>query len=135
MIRIATTDDVEFLVAHDHEVPAELMRRKVADGQVYVVTSEDGQILGWLRYGLFWDLIPFMNMLYMLEPNRRKGYGRRLVERWELDMRERGYEQVMTSTLSNEEAQHFYRHLGYVDAGAFVLPGEPAELIFQKSIH
>ena len=134
MIRTATTDDVEFLVVHDHEVPMELMRRKVADGQVYVTTSEDGRILGWLRYGLFWDLIPFMNMLYMLEPNRRKGYGRRLVERWERDMRERGYEQVMTSTLSNEEAQHFYRHLGYMDAGALLLPGESAELIFRKSI-
>lgn len=40
----------------------------------------------------------------------------------------------MTSSLSNEEAQHFYRKLNYVDSGALLLPEEPLEIIFVKKL-
>ncbi len=133
MIRLATIDDLEFLIRHDHHVLREVMQGKIADSQVYMALDRDDTV-GWLRYGLFWDLVPFMNMLYLLEPYRRKGLGRHLVERWEEDMRERGFEYVLTSTQSDEEGQHFYRRLGYVDSGALLLPGEPTELILRKDI-
>ena len=134
MIRMAIGDDLEFLLQHDHGIPCELVQRKIAESEIYVMTAEGGEIIGWLRYGLFWDLVPFMNMLYLLEPHRRKGFGRQLVGRWEQDMRERGFEFVLTSTQSNEEAQHFYRRLGYVDSGVLLLPGDPAEIILRKDI-
>jgi len=134
MIRIATIDDLEFVAAHDRHVTREVMARKIADARVYVISSEDEDIIGWLRYGLFWDSIPFMNMLFILEPHRRKGFGRQLVERWERDMREQGFDLVLTSTQSDEEAQHFYRRLGYVDAGVLLLPDEPAEIIMRKQL-
>ncbi len=40
----------------------------------------------------------------------------------------------MTSTLSAESAQQFYRKLGYIDAGCLLLPGESAEIFFTKQI-
>lgn len=40
----------------------------------------------------------------------------------------------MTSTLSNENAQHFYRKLGYRDSGGLLLPNEPLEIIFVKNL-
>ncbi|MCS4464928.1 hypothetical protein JTT01_16190 [Clostridium botulinum] len=49
-------------------------------------------------------------------------------------MKSKGYELVMTSTLSNEQAQHFYRKLGYKDVGSLLLDDEPLEIIFTKSI-
>lgn len=134
MIRLAGIDDLDFLLEHDHGLPRELVERKIANRQVYFATGSDDEPVGWLRYGLFWDMIPFMNMLYILEPHRRHGIGRQLVERWEQDMRELGYDSVLTSTFSNEEAQHFYRKLGYVDSGVLLLPDEPAELILRKQI-
>ena len=45
-----------------------------------------------------------------------------------------GYESVMTSTLSNEQAQFFYRRLGYTDCGSLLLPGEALEIIFRKNL-
>lgn len=132
-IRLAQEADLAFLSEHDHELPDGLLARKIADSQIYVAAA-GGQIVGWLRYGLLWDTVPFMNMLYILEPNRRGGIGRQLVGRWEQDMRERGFSLVMTSTLSNEHGQHFYRKLNYLDTGALVLPGEPAELLLRKHL-
>jgi len=75
-----------------------------------------------------------MNMLWV-EPNQRgTGIGRQLVEFWEEKMRTRGFSQVLTSTLADEQAQHFYRKLGYADTGALILPGEPLEIFFRKGL-
>ena len=73
-------------------------------------------------------------MLYLLEPFRHLGYGRQLVEYWEKQMKKIGCKKILTTTMSNESAQHFYRKLGYVDIGGFVLPGEPLELMLYKEL-
>ena len=94
----------------------------------------DGEYEGWLRFNLFWDNIPFMNLLYLSEDQRGKGYGTKMVEFWEREMAEQGFGFVLTSTQSDEEAQFFYRKLGYTDRGALVLPDEPLEIIFYKNV-
>jgi predicted N-acetyltransferase YhbS len=76
-----------------------------------------------LRWGKFWDEIPFMNMLFVDSQERRRGAGRRLVQHWETTMRLAGHTQVLTSTLADEPAQHFYRRLGFTDGGGLLLPG------------
>ena len=44
---------------------------------------------------------------------------------WENEMRKLGYKMVMTSTQVDEQAQHFYRKLGYVDRGSICLDNTP----------
>ena len=48
-----------------------------------------------------------------------------------------GYGMLMTSTQVDEDAQHFYRKLGYKDCGGFVVdvPGyeQPMEMIMIKA--
>jgi ribosomal protein S18 acetylase RimI-like enzyme len=98
------------------------------------VIRDNSQPVGWLRYGYLWDTVPFMNMLFIAEEKRRKKLGTKLVTYWEKEMQKRGHGMIMTSTQSNEQAQHFYRRLGYQDAGALLLPGEALEIIFLKSL-
>ena len=45
-----------------------------------------------------------------------------------------GYEMVLTSTLSSEQAQFFYRKNGYADCGSLLLPGEVLEIILRKEL-
>lgn len=40
----------------------------------------------------------------------------------------------MTSTLSNEEAQLFYRKIGYKDIGSLIYELEPLEIILLKKL-
>ena len=94
----------------------------------------DGVFAGWLRWNLFWDEIPFMNMLYFLEDYRGKGYGTQMVRFWESEMVKLGYDKVMTSSQANEFAQHFYRNLGYQDAGSFFPFCNDLEIIFTKEL-
>lgn len=133
MIRAATQGDLPWLTEHDRHIGADEMRESVQRGRI-LLAEQDGQNVGWLRWSLFWDEIPFMNMLYLLEGYRRQGLGRVLVSRWEEDMRRMGHRRVMTSTQANEDGQHFYRRLDYQDAGALLLPGEPLEIVFIKEL-
>lgn len=132
-IRTAKLDDISRLAQHDRHISAQELERSVRLGRVYVAQAQD-EFAGWLRYNLFWDNTPFMNLLYVLEDYRGKGFGRALAEHWEAQMKLAGYQAVMTSTQSNEYAQHFYERLGYAAVGGFLPPGEPYELILAKKL-
>lgn len=132
MIRYANEKDFLIVRKYDKHIRETELVTAIKAKRVFVMYHEDC-FAGWLRYNLFWDEIPFMNMLYLLEEYRGKGYGGRLVDVWEKEMRDGGYQMVLTSTLSNEQAQLFYRKKGYIDCGSLVLPGEPLEIIFRKN--
>jgi ribosomal protein S18 acetylase RimI-like enzyme len=130
-IRYAKKDDCFWLIEHDKQISEKILKTKIENLEVYVVEN-NGEMIGWLRYNLFWDNIPFMNMIYFLEEYRRMGIGTKLVKHWENEMKQKGYENVLTSTQSNEEAQHFYRKMGYEEIGGFKFLDDPYEIIFQK---
>lgn len=75
-----------------------------------------------------------MNMIWVDEQYRGKGVGKQVVLLWEDQMKQNGFKLVMTSTQANEEAQHFYRNLGYRDAGCLLLENEPMEIILTKKL-
>ena len=134
IIRLATDGDLPFLSEHDLHISLSELDSAIRLGRVLLLETAEGAPIGWLRWNLFWDNTPFMNLLYLLEDYRLKGYGRTLVSHWEALMREQGHTAVLTSTQANEGAQHFYRHLGYEDVGGFLLPGETYELIMHKAL-
>lgn len=135
-IRYVQPSDKEFWYSHDRHLPEPGFMEKVNTARGYVLL-EDGIPRGLLRYGLFWDNTPFCNLLFVEAAYRNKGYGRRLMEHWEKDMERQGYGMLMTSTQVDENAQHFYRKLGYKDCGGFVvdIPGyeQPMELFLIKA--
>ena len=106
---------------------------KIERGEILVAWLGDVRV-GWLRWSYFWDAIPFMNLLYVVESERGRSIGKALVLKWETLMRSNGVERVLTSTLSNETAQHFYRKLGYRDTGSLLLPDEALEIILTKTL-
>jgi len=133
IIRHAKIADYSWLKEHDKHISEETLKTKIESKEIYVA-QENNELIGWLRYNLFWDNIPFMNLIYFLEKYRRNGFGRKLVNHWENEMKEKGYKNVLTSTLSTEEAQHFYRKMGYTEIGGFKYLDEALEMIFCKKI-
>jgi ribosomal protein S18 acetylase RimI-like enzyme len=133
-IRYADRGDLTYLERNDSHIAPDVLRDKVARREVIVVRV-DGQVVGWLRYGYWWDLVPFMNMLAVDEEERRKGYGSSMIAFWEAAMRQQGCEYVMTSTQADEQAQHLYRRLGYRDCGSLLFPGQtPLEVLLIKPL-
>jgi len=130
-IRYVKNNDYLWLKENDNHISEEILKKKIENNEILVIENY-GKIIGWLRYNLFWDNIPFMNMIYFLEEYRKIGLGKKLVEFWENEMKNNGYKNVLTSTQSNEDAQHFYRKLGYIEIGGFKYFNDPYEIMFQK---
>ncbi|GJM69699.1 N-acetyltransferase [Paenibacillus macerans] len=132
-IEIATEKDYKYIVDKDKHIPESLVRTKIKEKEIFILKELEREI-GWMRYGYFWDNIPFMNMLWIEEEFRGQGIGKKIVLHWEENMRQRGFKLVMTSTQSDEEAQHFYRKIGYRDAGCLILETQPLEVILTKNL-
>ena len=136
-IRIVTEADWENWRKYDAHILKEEFLNKVHLKRGYVI-CEDSQVIGVLRWNLFWDNVPFMTLIYFDEHYRNKGFGRKVMDFWENEMKKQGYEAVMTSTQVDEGAQHFYRKMGYQDCGCLVLniPAleQPMEMFFVKAL-
>lgn len=136
-IRYMQMDDKDFWFSLDKHLSEIEFVKKVRDKQGYILTENEKPI-GLLRYNLFWDNTPFCTMLFVDWNYQGMGYGRKLMQYWEDDMKLQGYGMILTSTQVDETAQHFYRKLGYKDCGGFVIdiPGyeQPMELFLVKSI-
>lgn len=133
MIRYANESDLEILKKYDKHICEAELKNSIKENRIIIMLNSNN-FMGWLRYNLFWDSIPFINMLYLLEGFRGKGYGKQLIHYWEEEMLKNHYKIVLTSTLSNEQAQFFYRKNGYVDCGSLLLPNEPLEIILLKNL-
>jgi GNAT superfamily N-acetyltransferase len=96
-IEFATIEkDYEYLAKNDWHIQPEIVEGKLQQNEILMI-KDSQRAVGWLRYGFFWDTIPFMNMLFVEESERGKGLGRKLVEFWECEMERRGYDKVIES--------------------------------------
>lgn len=136
-IRYVQLPDKEFWYSLDKHLPEREFIHKVSNKRGYILLDNNKPI-GLLRYNLFWDNTPFCTMLFIDCNYHRKGYGKKLMEHWEKDMKSQGYGVLLTSTQVDEEAQHFYRKLGYKDCGGFIINvpehEQPMELFLIKGI-
>lgn len=137
MIRYVEENDKEFWYRFDRHLSETEFEKKVRDRMGYIMV-ENTVSVGILRYQLFWDNIPFLTLLFIDWEWQRKGYGRKLLEYWEEEMKQLGYGMVMVSTQVDEEAQYFYRKLGYQDRGSLIIDvagyEQPMELFLIKKL-
>lgn len=136
-IRYVENSDKDFWFRLDKHLSEAEFEKKIRDKMGYVLLEDDKPI-GLLRYNLFWDNTPFCTMLYVDWEYHGKGYGKALMSYWEDEMKNVGYGMIMTSTQVDEDSQHFYRKLGYKDAGGFVVNipkyEQPMEMILIKEL-
>ena len=123
-IRLVTTEDEEFWFTVDRHLDRNEFNNKVYLKQGFVIEYENKPV-GVMRYNLFWDQIPFLNLIYIKDDFHNKGIGRQAMLSWEEEMRKLGHKLVMTSTMVEETSQHFYRKLNYTDCGCLVKNFEP----------
>jgi len=125
-IRYVSEMDKPFWFTLDKHLGEKEFELKIRDKRGYIINDGDKPV-GVMRYNLFWDNIPFLTLICFEESCRGKGFGRQAMLFWEAEMQELGYKMVMTSTQVDEQAQHFYRKMGYKDRGSFFLDNTPFE--------
>jgi len=59
MIRYASVEDLDILNKLDVHIALKELKNSIDQNRILVM-QEDGRLIGWLRYNLFWDNIPFI---------------------------------------------------------------------------
>ena len=127
MLRTATERDFSFLRAFSAGPNDEMLRAQIRDGRLRIIEST-GEPVGFLKFYVLWEVLPFIEVLMVREDWRRRGIGRDAVRSWEREMAAHSFQRALISTQADETAQEFWRRIGYRDCGALTLPGKPAEL-------
>ncbi|HEY6242511.1 MAG TPA: GNAT family N-acetyltransferase [Pyrinomonadaceae bacterium] len=134
-VRIAVDDDLAF-VGQDGYVASEVLRRKIAVGEVLIAESE-GMAVGYLRLEFLWSSIPYIGLIRVSEGSRRQGVGRALVQFVEQQLLARGHSVLYSSSQANEpEPQAWHRTLGFKECGiiAGINRGDIGEIFFRKRL-
>lgn len=129
----ANMDDFIILNLLDEHISEKELMKSINDQRINLLYKGD-VLIGILRYNLFWDNTPFINFIYIKEEYRHQKYGTKLLENFEYEMKNKGYGIILTSSLSNENGQTFFRKNGYIDCGSLILPHDVSELLFNKII-
>ena len=86
-IKTAGQTDMGSILLYDRHISANELKNSIILNRV-LVAELNGKFAGWLRWNLFWDNIPFLNMLFLLDEYRRQGYGGQFVLFWEEQMKQ-----------------------------------------------
>lgn len=138
IIELAQNKDKHRIAELDRHIPPSRLGECICNGLIYVLKDDsvknEGQnnrlkapVVGVLRYSLFWQTIPFLDLLYIDETYRNQGFGTLMMHEWEKAMAACRYEYLMTSTQADEQAWRFYEKLGFRKIGGFFLPEQEAE--------
>ena len=133
-IEMALPEDLAQIRGYDCHIPRERLLRSIQDSQVLALKN-GGFVLGMLRWSLFWQTIPFLDLIFLDDTARNQGWGSEMMAHWEHQLRAIGYDYAMTSTQADETAWQFYEKLGYRKIGSFLPPDQEAqELIYGKAL-
>ena len=134
-IKPVRDDDKNYVMHIDTHIDETGYKNLVYIKSGYVLW-DNGQRIGIMTYCLLWDTLPFINLLFVEEAYRSRGFARAAMQAWEKEMKEQGYQMTLVSTRADESPQHLYRKLGYIDCGGFLFDGtpfpQPMELFMRK---
>jgi GNAT superfamily N-acetyltransferase len=134
-IRIAAAADLEFLCRND-DLPPEIIARKI-DLEEMFVAEQSGIPIGHLRLEYLWSKIPYIGLIRLLEPWRRRGTGKALVLFVAERLRGGGYDYLYSSSQADEpEPQNWHRHIGFEECGVItgINPGGVGEIFFRMRL-
>ena len=135
MVRAAETKDLAF-ASQDGYVDSTVVRRKIGQGEVFIAELE-GEAVGYARIEYLWSIRPYLALIHVLEPYRRRGVGRALLSHIEYVLREAGQSTLLSSSQVDESPpQAWHRHMGFMECGIIhgVNKGGVGEVFFRKSL-
>ena len=119
-VSFAGPSDLQWIVQNDTHIPEDVIGRKL-QAKEYLIAKVSGEPVGCLRFGLFWSMIPYIELIWVKDRFQRRGIGRKLVRCLEDHARSQGQKIIMSSSQADEpDGQAFHRKIGFRDAGALV---------------
>jgi len=136
-VRFANQTDLDGCIALDHPtIPAELIKRKIEQGEI-IVAEKAAQLVGYLRLEYLWSMAPYIALIWVVKEQRHQGIGRAMLHYLENVLREQGHTALYSSSQANEpEPQAWHRHVGFEECGfvAGINEGGIGEVFFRNDL-
>jgi len=72
-VQFAELKHLAWLVQNDYHIGRNIMEKKILSKQILVITLNK-EVVGWLRFSLFWDMIPFILLHPYISLRKHKSY-------------------------------------------------------------
>ncbi len=135
-VRFATREDSAWCATQDHHIRPDVILRKIDLGEIIIAEAGDRRV-GYLRLEYLWSLLPYIALIWVVEPYRTQGIGRAMLAFLETFLRQHGHHALMSSSQVNEpEPQAWHRHMGFVECGILsgINEGGIGEVFFRKAL-
>lgn len=136
-IRYGQDSDFVWLQEYDKHVNSEWINRCLHHSE-YIIAVDAQDRKGFLRFSMFWGNIPYMDLIWVLEPYRQRGIGNNLFHFWEKEMKQLGAKILMTSSMMDEpEPQMWHKRNGFRKCGQLTFGQQQptAEVFFVKDLN
>jgi len=134
-VRLAVPGDLVFIQRKCHFTEKAALW-KIGEDQIFLLTVDDDPA-GYLSIGYLWSTVPYIDMLWIGEDYRNKGFSRDLLGFVEAYLKERGNALLYSSSQADEaEPQAWHRHMGFVECGVIssLNEGGIGEIFFRKKL-
>jgi L-amino acid N-acyltransferase YncA len=144
-LRLAAAGDVEGIEGIDGALELESydrarVRQAIEEGRVVVAEDSpssslraSGEVVGYVRWGWFWEKLPYCMIARVTPSHQGRGIGRALYEMVEERLREAGYQFWLSSTeADNERSLAFHAALGFRRIGALSELGQEEDEVFLR---
>lgn len=120
-ITVAAESDIQDIHSFDNEFLSKRLAECIKEHRIFVLRSK-GKVVGVMRYNLFLESIPCLDMLTLDSAYIEKGYIQKMLDYWEFRMRELGYGYVMATMFTDRVENYSSETFAYQKMGAFSLP-------------
>lgn len=95
----------------------EVLREKINRNLVYIAVL-DNKVVGYFRWDMFWNRIPYLCLIKVDKKSRSKGIGTKLLSTWQEELKTSGYTFCLSSSQVNEpEAVDWHFKRGFKEIG------------------
>ncbi len=137
-IRYAQENDIPLLQEVDPWPKARDWRHKIGASEVVVAVSKStSSIVGHLRFSVLWSTVPFLELIFVSPKYRSRGVARQLLGFLEIELRERGYVALLSSSQTDEpEPQRWHVHMGFHTNGIIenIADDNVGEIVYRKML-
>lgn len=139
-VRYGEESDFDWLCSRDTQYVSEDWIRRCLGHKEYIIATDGNapdRYLGYIRFSMFWGVVPYLDMIRVIEGEQRRGVGSAMFSFWQDEMIKRGSDILMTSSLRDElEPQAWHWRNGFRESGKLTFGSfEPkTEVFFVKEL-
>ncbi len=116
-IRFANQEDKTSIFIYEDYLQETRLSQMIQNNEI-LFASFKGNIVGYLRYQLFWSKLPYLTLIKINLEYQRRGIGKSMLQFLERHLISLGFHKLLSSSTANEQnPQLWHKSVGFIETG------------------